>query len=385
MCSFDLTNTYTVERLGHRFTYSGDVLYLAVLNDESNVSAVSIVRPDAASIVVPHGSGVWYYPSGDVFFDGSFYMGGADGYGTMFDDKGRKVRTGTYKADMDEVMFRMPIYIHKQTERVVMDRRTGFVMQGPGVTIGNGVAFMGTHVDSLPHGHCKCIHVDHHGSWQRTFEMEWNGPVPDVALLEVVGMLTYDGPFVKGTFADERLLSHNCDLYKAMASADTNTYKDLAAELARCEHANDLIKDDARKLVDTLKRRYKRREKDRRRRARATSGDAPEASEASEAPELPVLEPNEPDPPSEPDHSDQPSEPDHSDQVSEPDAPDVVPPSDAPDLRSTECVVCLDGTRSHIFVPCGHLCLCSTCAAGEAVRECPLCRTAPTAVLRVYG
>ena len=269
MCSFDLTNTYTVERLGDRLTYSGNVLYLAVRNDDSKMSAVSIVRPEAASIVVPHGAGVWYYPSGVVFFDGSFYMGGADGYGTEFDEEGRKVRTGTFEAETNEVMFRMPVYIHKRTDRVVMDRRAGFVMQGPGVSVGNGVAIMGAYVGSLPHGHCICIDMGHRGPWQRTFVMESNDAFPEAALPEVVGMLTYDGPFVKGKIADERILSHNCDLYNAMASADTNTYKDLAAELARCEHANDLVKDFARKLLDTLKRRHKRREKDRRGGARA--------------------------------------------------------------------------------------------------------------------
>ena len=33
------------------------------------------------------------------------------------------------------------------------------------------------------------------------------------------------------------------------------------------------------------------------------------------------------------------------------------------------CVVCLDAVASHIFVPCGHVCVCKRC--GESVMEAP--------------
>lgn len=37
------------------------------------------------------------------------------------------------------------------------------------------------------------------------------------------------------------------------------------------------------------------------------------------------------------------------------------------------CCICMDRPRNIFFQPCGHVCVCSECAA--AVRECPLCRT----------
>lgn len=48
------------------------------------------------------------------------------------------------------------------------------------------------------------------------------------------------------------------------------------------------------------------------------------------------------------------------------------------------CVVCLDRIRSHIIAPCGHRCLCESCAASGTWSVCPICRQAATAVMRVF-
>ena len=57
------------------------------------------------------------------------------------------------------------------------------------------------------------------------------------------------------------------------------------------------------------------------------------------------------------------------------------------DESDTTCVVCLDADRSHLYVPCGHKCVCAACAArvmaGDAL--CPVCRMAATAVVKVFG
>ena len=54
--------------------------------------------------------------------------------------------------------------------------------------------------------------------------------------------------------------------------------------------------------------------------------------------------------------------------------------------ESEECVICMDQRKSHIIVPCGHMCVCQACA--ERVTEegeiCPICRTAVTMILPVY-
>ena len=50
-----------------------------------------------------------------------------------------------------------------------------------------------------------------------------------------------------------------------------------------------------------------------------------------------------------------------------------------------ECTVCLDALNTHVLVPCGHKCVCATCA--EAVRahgHCPICRTPIVWVCEVY-
>ena len=65
----------------------------------------------------------------------------------------------------------------------------------------------------------------------------------------------------------------------------------------------------------------------------------------------------------------------------EPPEPEATePPSTEP--ASTECVICWDGDAEYAAVPCGHRCLCANCS--QTVSECPVCRAAMTAVLRVF-
>ena len=65
----------------------------------------------------------------------------------------------------------------------------------------------------------------------------------------------------------------------------------------------------------------------------------------------------------------------------EPPEPEATePPSTEP--ASTDCVICWDGDAEYAAVPCGHRCLCANCS--QTVSECPVCRAAMTAVLRVF-
>ncbi|TNJ30135.1 Ankyrin repeat protein 2 [Giardia muris] len=59
----------------------------------------------------------------------------------------------------------------------------------------------------------------------------------------------------------------------------------------------------------------------------------------------------------------------------------VMQESDLIQLRL--CVVCLAQSRSIIFDPCSHLCVCQECAESLIGRQCPLCRTPIHGTLRV--
>jgi len=53
-----------------------------------------------------------------------------------------------------------------------------------------------------------------------------------------------------------------------------------------------------------------------------------------------------------------------------------------------KCVICLEGTRSRIFVPCGHLCICEDCNTNMAFAfdnvTCPVCRSPAKDVIKIY-
>ena len=42
------------------------------------------------------------------------------------------------------------------------------------------------------------------------------------------------------------------------------------------------------------------------------------------------------------------------------------------DDDGSECLICMDQPKKLVFVPCGHYCSCSLCAA--KLNQCPLCR-----------
>ena len=59
-----------------------------------------------------------------------------------------------------------------------------------------------------------------------------------------------------------------------------------------------------------------------------------------------------------------------------------LPLSDA----TNECTVCFNPPKTHVLVPCGHLCVCSDCAARivNDSRECPQCRSLVTHTYKVF-
>lgn len=56
--------------------------------------------------------------------------------------------------------------------------------------------------------------------------------------------------------------------------------------------------------------------------------------------------------------------------------------AEAAKVPPDECVVCLDEPSTHLFVPCGHQCVCFSC--GSLMDACPKCRATVTLLLRVY-
>jgi len=65
----------------------------------------------------------------------------------------------------------------------------------------------------------------------------------------------------------------------------------------------------------------------------------------------------------------------------------TAPVAAADEQRARMCVVCLDAPAQHIVMPCGHLCLCSTCGvriAEQRPERCPVCRQAAQSVTKVF-
>jgi hypothetical protein len=63
--------------------------------------------------------------------------------------------------------------------------------------------------------------------------------------------------------------------------------------------------------------------------------------------------------------------------------PEPEPPNPAStESAATECAICFDDDAEFAVIPCGHRCLCASCI--KAVSECPVCRGAMTAILRVF-
>jgi hypothetical protein len=49
-------------------------------------------------------------------------------------------------------------------------------------------------------------------------------------------------------------------------------------------------------------------------------------------------------------------------------------PSALPSPVVKLCAICLDKENNILFLPCAHLCCCSTCGENKKVTKCPLCR-----------
>jgi len=64
-------------------------------------------------------------------------------------------------------------------------------------------------------------------------------------------------------------------------------------------------------------------------------------------------------------------------------------PSKGKDMRQTvsvgECIVCSHNPRTFALVPCGHLCLCHSCASRDAYSQCPICRQSCKRLLNVFA
>jgi len=56
-------------------------------------------------------------------------------------------------------------------------------------------------------------------------------------------------------------------------------------------------------------------------------------------------------------------------------------------IEDDTCVVCMDGAKTHAFVPCGHLCVCHACSkslSAQGARACPICREPSSLVIPVF-
>lgn len=48
------------------------------------------------------------------------------------------------------------------------------------------------------------------------------------------------------------------------------------------------------------------------------------------------------------------------------------------------CVICEDGKKQVVLLPCKHMCLCKACADFDKIKECPLCRTKVESSMTVF-
>lgn len=56
------------------------------------------------------------------------------------------------------------------------------------------------------------------------------------------------------------------------------------------------------------------------------------------------------------------------------------------DNEENQCVVCLTHKSTHVFIPCGHKCVCIDCAKsiGSTTAQCPCCRGTATGAMMIY-
>ncbi|TNJ29617.1 Ankyrin repeat protein 2 [Giardia muris] len=53
-------------------------------------------------------------------------------------------------------------------------------------------------------------------------------------------------------------------------------------------------------------------------------------------------------------------------------------------LQSSSCIVCPTNPKDTLLQPCGHLCVCSSCAERIMSQTCPFCRTPIESVIKAY-
>ncbi len=65
---------------------------------------------------------------------------------------------------------------------------------------------------------------------------------------------------------------------------------------------------------------------------------------------------------------------------------ETAPTVPSSERSSNECVICLGPPKTHAFIPCGHLCVCGSCAATSIERSdsCPLCRKRAIRVSQIF-
>ena len=132
-----------------------------------------------------------------------------------------------------------------------------------------------------------------------------------------------------------------------------------------------------------------------RRRARPAREEAPgkarQEAMPTGPPEAPAPEPKAPEGPAEeaavqPMAAEPPLQP-SSPQPEEEASLDVPQLSEEDDEASEECIICFDGRRTHLMSPCGHQCVCASCAESlmaHLLPQCPTCRTPIERTIRVF-
>lgn len=53
------------------------------------------------------------------------------------------------------------------------------------------------------------------------------------------------------------------------------------------------------------------------------------------------------------------------------------------------CTICINAESTHLFIPCGHFCICEDCASqimqdSDNVKMCPICKAQISSVHKVY-
>jgi len=54
-------------------------------------------------------------------------------------------------------------------------------------------------------------------------------------------------------------------------------------------------------------------------------------------------------------------------------------------LADRLCVICCEGQKSVVLLPCRHMCLCDVCGHMDRIDTCPLCRVKITNKLSVFS